>query len=105
MHVHMHIGFRDETAYLARAASASGGETVAAVAGGRPRPPNVEPLPLAATDGSLGSPAWVGVDGERVHGRGAAALTSALRRRCRSVNACGNVVSGRTRATDGMFAR
>ena len=80
---------------------------MAAAAGAamRPRTATVEPLPLAATGGSLGSPVWVEVGGERVNGCRAAALMSALRRPCGSLNACGNVVSGRTRATDGMFTQ
>ena len=48
---------------------------------------------------------WVGVGGERVNGCGAAALMSALRRPCGSLNACGNVISGCTRAMDSMFTR
>ena len=79
--------------------------TLAAGATARPRMHIVEPQPLTATSGSLGSPAWVGVGGERVHGCRAAALTSALQRRCGSLNDCGDVVSGRTRAMDGMFTR
>ena len=65
----------------------------------------VKPQPLAATGGTLGSPAWVGVGGERVHGRGAAALTSALRRRGSSLCAGGDAVSVCTRARDDVDAR
>ena len=77
--------------------------TAAAGAAAHPRTHTVKSRLLAATGGKLGSPVWVGVGGEKVHGRMAAALMSALWRRCRSLNACGNVVSGRTRATDGKF--
>ena len=77
--------------------------TAAAGAAARPRTHAVEPQLLAATGGSLGSSAWVGVGSERVHRCGAAALMSALQRRSGSLNACGNVISGRTRATDTMF--
>ena len=79
--------------------------TVAVGAAAHPRTQTVEPQLLAATGGSLGSSACVGVGGERVHGCGAAALTSELRRRCGSLNACGDVVSGRTRTMDSMFTR
>ena len=77
--------------------------SAAAGAAARPRTHTVEPQPLAVTGGSLGSSAWVGVGGERVHGCGASAFTSALRRPCGSLNACGNVISGGTRAMDSMF--
>ena len=79
--------------------------TAAAGAAAHPRTHTVKSRLLAATGGKLGSPVWVGVGGERVHRRMAAALMSALWRRCRSLNACGDVVSGRTRATDGKFTR
>ena len=79
--------------------------SAAAGAAARPRTHTVEPQLLAATGGSVGSPAWVGVGVERVHGCRAAALTSALQRRCGSLNACGDVVSGRTRTMDSMFTR
>ena len=109
MHVHMHIGFdmKKRTSLGqpprgGRVASDGGsGPGVAA----HPRTHTVKSRLLAATGGKLGSPVWVGVGGERVHGRMAAALMSALWRRCRSLNACGDVVSGRTRATDGMFTQ
>ena len=105
MHVHMHIGFetKKRTSLGQPLRAAESPVTAAAGAAAHPRTHTVEPQPLAVTGGSLGSSAWVGVGGERVHRRGAAALTSALRRRCRSLNACGDVVSGRTRATDTMF--
>ena len=79
--------------------------TAAAGAAAHPRTHTVKSRLLAATGGKLGSPVWVGVGGEKVHGRMAAALMSALWRRCRSLNACGDVVSGRRRATDGKFTR
>ena len=44
--------------------------SAAAGAAARPRTHTVESQLLAATGGSLGSSAWVGVGGERVHGRG-----------------------------------
>ena len=103
----VHIGFETKKrTSLGQPLRAAERPTTSAVgAAARPRMYSIEPQPLAATRGSLGSPAWVGVCGERVHGRRAAALTSALRRRCRSLKACGDVVSGRTRATDGMVTR
>ena len=79
--------------------------TAAAGAAARPRTHTVEPQPLAATGGSVGSPAWVGVGGERVHGCGAAALTSALRRRGSSLCARGDAVSVCTRARDDVDSR
>ena len=105
MHVHMHIGFdtKKRTSLGQPLRAAESPVTAAAGAAAHPRTHTVEPQPLAVTGGSLGSSAWVGVGGERVHGCGAAALTSELRRRCGSLNACGNVISGRTRATDTMF--
>jgi len=107
MHVRMHIGFetkkRTSLGQPLRAAERPATSAAGAVA--RPRMHSVEPQLLAATSESLASPAWVGVGSERVHGRRAAALTSALRRRCKSLNACGDVVSGRSRATDGMLTR
>ena len=84
---------------LERLATAAGGARARAATS------DVEPRPLAATDGSLGSPVWVGVGGERLHGCGAAAFMSALRRPCGSLNACGNVISGCTGARDGMCPR
>ena len=79
--------------------------TAAAGAAAHPRTHTVKSRLLAATGGKLGSPVWVEVGGERVNGCRAAALMSALRRPCGSLNACGNVVSERTRATDGMFTQ
>ena len=107
MHVHMHTGLdTKKRTSLGQPLRATKRPVTAAVgAAARPRTHSVEPQPLAATSGSLKSPAWVGVDSERVHGCGAATLMSALRRRCRSLNACGDMVSGRTRATDGMVTR
>ena len=107
MHVRVHIGFetKKRTSLGQPLRAAERPVTAAAGAAAHPRTHTVEPQPLAATSGSLGSPAWVGVGGERVHGCRAAALMSALRRRCESLNACGDVVSGRTRATGSMFTR
>ena len=103
MHVRVHIRFetKKRTSLGRPLRAAERPATSAAGAGAGPRMHSVEPQPLAATSGSLGSPAWVGVGGERVHGCRAAALMSALRRRCGSLNACGDVVNGRIRATDG----
>ena len=72
MHVHMHIGFetKKRTSLGQPLRAAERPATLAAGATARPRMHIVEPQPLAATSGSLGSPAWVGVGGERVHGRG-----------------------------------
>ena len=107
MHVRVHIGFetKKRTALGQPFRASERLATSAAGAAARPRMHSVETQPLAARSGSLGSPAWVGVGGERVHGCRAAALMSALRRRCESLNACGDVVSGRTQATGSMFTR
>ena len=107
MHVHMHIGFdtKKRTSLGQPLRAAERPVTAAAGAAAHPRTHTVEPQLLAATGGSLGSSAWVGVGSERVHGCGAAALMSALRRRSGSLNACGNVISGCTGARDGMCPR
>jgi len=107
MHVHMHVGCETQkrTSLGQPLRAEERPATAAAGAAARPRMHAVEPQPLAATRGSLGSPVWVGVGGERVNGCGTAVLTSALRRPCGSLNACENVVSGRARATDGMFTQ
>ena len=107
MHVCVHIVFEthERTSLRQPLRAAERPATVAAGATARPRTCTVKPQPLAATGGTLGSPVWVGVGGERVHRCGAAALTSALRRRCGSLNACGNVISGRARAAYSMFTQ
>ena len=105
MHVHMHIGFdmKKRTSLGQPPRAAEWPVTAASGVTAHPRTHTVEPQLLAATGGSLGSPVWVEVGGERVNGCRAAALMSVLRRPCGSLNACGNVVSGRTRATDGIL--
>ena len=85
---------RDEKAHLARAAFAGGGEANDVGSGRGSAPKDVQHR--AATAGGDERKLRVtcvgrSVCGERVHGRRAAALTSALRRRCRSLNACGDV--------------
>ena len=107
MHVHMHIGFdmKKRTSLGQPPRAAEWPVTAAAGVAAHPRTHTVEPQLLAATGGSLGSSAWVGVGSERVHGCGAAALISALRRRSESLNACGNVISGRARPTDSMLTQ
>lgn len=106
MHVHMHIAdTKKRTSPVQPPRAAEWPVTAAAGVAAHPRTHTVEPQLLAATGGSLGSSAWVGVGSERVHGCGAAALMSALRGRSGSLNACGDMVSGRTRAKDGMVTR
>ena len=89
------------------AASVSGGETGDGGSGrdSARKDANRQAAAAGGDARSLGSPVWVGVGGERVNGCGAAALMSALRRPCGSLNACGNVISGCTRAMDSMFTR
>ena len=80
-------------------------ETIAASAVVAPLTRAVEPLPSAAAAARRESPVGVGVGGQGVRGCLAAAIGSALRRRCRSLYACGDVVSGCTWARDGVNAR
>ena len=79
--------------------------TAAAGAAVRPSSPDVEPLRLMLMAASVGPPARVGVGGKRVHGYLSAALTSALRRRCGHLHACWDVVSGCSRARNGVDVR
>ena len=82
MHVCVHIVFEthERTSLRQPLPAAERPATVAAGATARPRTCTVKPQPLAATGGTLGSPVWVGVGGERVHGCRAAALMSSLPR-------------------------
>ena len=67
--------------------------------------PAVEPLLYTAAAARIESPVRVGVGGQGVPSCPAAAESSALRRCCGSLYACGDVVSGCIRARDGVNAR
>ena len=107
MHVHMHVEFemQKRTSFGQPLRAAERPATAAVGAAAHPRTHVVEPQPLAATGGSLGSSVWVGVGGERVHSCGAAALTSVLRCHCNSLYTCWDAVSGRGRARDGVAVK
>lgn len=69
-------------------------EAVAVSAAAASRTTAVEPLRLAAVAAHIEPPARAGVGREGVYGCLVAAVCSALRRRCSSLYAYGDVVSG-----------
>ena len=80
-------------------------ETVAASAAAASCTTAVEPLRLTAVAAHIEPPARLGVVGEGVHGCPEATVGSALGRRYSSLFACGDAVSGCTRARDGVHTR
>ena len=108
MHVHMHIGFETKKRNSLGSVNErwrDWWQRQRARQCAQGRQPSSRCRWRRRAEAYIGSPVWVEVGGERVNGCRAAALMSALRRPCGSLNACGNVVSESTRVPDGMFTQ